>query len=515
MGFVPYQVDYSAQNTAKTLGFTKKKVAFKFGFANPQSLRSGATGAACRGSEHELVFLWSLKSGKRQLFLDGRDVHFSESGQNGWTADRAWQHAFTMKDATGTYRVHFISQPKNPDLPDSKPFDMRVAGVSYFAFNRIFQLGTPTMIVRENNRDGGSPRHRSGRDSPMTPEERRLVAAAKVESLRDMQKQQQTSSRRSPSPEAPPKLPREEPNLLSFDDPTPPPPPPAAMVGSGGYNQFASSVTLDASFTAPPNQQAPSPYGQPGPYGQPPAPYGGGYDRQPSYGQSTSMAQLPYGQAPPPQQQQSYSSYGSSFPGMTPAPVPYSDPSSSLALAPYQAPTVSTEPAPSPYAMPLSTPTSSYASNYQQQQQQPPQPSFASPGGQSYVSYGSAPSFAQPPSQQPQPQFATPSAVSSPPSTYGDVGGYSSMPPQPPAPMPMQSTASGGGSYYGAPQPQPPAPMQQPGSFYAPPAPAPAPYGDMSASQYYAGNASAQQLPPQPQQPYGGGGGYPQQYPSY
>ena len=81
--FVPYQVDYSVKNVSKMVGFSKKRVTFKFGFANPKSLAEGLTGPACRGSEHELVFIWSLTSGKRQLLLDNKDMHFSESGQNG------------------------------------------------------------------------------------------------------------------------------------------------------------------------------------------------------------------------------------------------------------------------------------------------------------------------------------------------------------------------------------------------------------------------------------------------
>jgi hypothetical protein len=67
--FIPYQIDYSVQNTAKTLGFSKKKVLFKFGFANEKSVQSGLTGPACRGSEHELLFIWSLNSVSLVVFF--------------------------------------------------------------------------------------------------------------------------------------------------------------------------------------------------------------------------------------------------------------------------------------------------------------------------------------------------------------------------------------------------------------------------------------------------------------
>ena len=83
--YVPYQVDYKVENKAKSLGFSKKKVVFKFGIANNQAIQEGMVGSGCRGSEHEVIFIWSLKSGKRQIIADNKEVHFSESGQNGWT----------------------------------------------------------------------------------------------------------------------------------------------------------------------------------------------------------------------------------------------------------------------------------------------------------------------------------------------------------------------------------------------------------------------------------------------
>ena len=168
---------------------SKKKITFKFGFANRQAVDEGLVGAHCRGSEHEVTFTWSLNSGKRHVTLDGRDVHFSNSGQNGWTNDRTWQHVFSLKvpSYTGTFRCHLISQPA-PQGSNIRPFDLRVGGVSLFKFNQIFQLGTPRMVIRK---PGGSRAiYDSPDDEPMTSEERRMLAAAKVESMNEYRKQQ-------------------------------------------------------------------------------------------------------------------------------------------------------------------------------------------------------------------------------------------------------------------------------------------------------------------------------------
>ena len=436
--FIPYQVDHSVQNAAKTLGFSKKRISFKFGFASPQALQEGKTGAQCRGSEHELIFVWSLKTGKRQLYLDGKDVHFSESGQNGWTTDRMWQHAFTMRDVTGNYRVHFVSQPKDPNMPDIKPFDMRVAGASYFTFNKIYELGTPAMRVRENRRDQTSG-GRYGRESPVTPEERQQIAAAKAASLRDFERRRQAER---PPPQQQqqqqPQMQREEENLLNFDDdPTPAPPqqqPPAQIAGAGyaGSQPFMSNISMDSAI----DSQNSSQYGSGGGYGQPPPAAPGQYGT-PGYA---------YGQAPPAQygqQQQPQSSYDQGFTAAPPmlqsttsssfGQDQASTTSSSGALTPYQAP--AGQPAPSPYAYQVQqtapptyqTSSGSFgASDFQQQ--------LGSPSAQSYASYGSAPSFAQPP----RPPVPAPAPTGYPPQ-------------QPSYGYPPQAPASGGG--YGAPPP--------------------------------------------------------------
>jgi hypothetical protein len=417
--FIPYQVDFSVKNTAKVVGFSKKKVIFKFGFANEDACRDNQTGAQCRGSEHELIFVWSLASGKRNLFVDGKEVHYSESGLNGWTQDRSWQHAFNLKVGDNRHRVHFISQPKNPDMPEVQPFDLRVNGVSYFQFNKIFELGSSRMRIRDMEPPRiGRGYGENGRDSPMSPEERRAVAAAKVESLRELRDQ---SIRPSLSQEQKPMV-REE-NLLSFDDE---PPMPVQQPNPSNL-PYASSITMDSTLDSPhgysnggfagqfgnppPPQYNPGAYGQAVPpppqaygYGQPqaaPNAFGtSGYGQQPGFAQHSSQQQT-YGQP------STWSTDASS--------------ASSSALTAYQPPAANT-PAPSPYALNVNTSLPPLPQQQQQQQaygntnaiyhQQSSVAAVASmnnqqnlsPSVQSYGSYGSAPSFAQPPPSPAQQQ---------------------------------------------------------------------------------------------------------------
>mmetsp|Transcript_24019 Transcript_24019/g.56696 ORF Transcript_24019/g.56696 Transcript_24019/m.56696 type:complete len:349 (+) Transcript_24019:315-1361(+) len=284
--FSPYQIDYSVKNASKTFGFSKKRVTFKFGIANPPAVASGALGASCRGSEHEIIFIWSLNSGKRQILCDGKDVHYSETGQNGWTADQVFQHQFEVRVAglAGPLRAHLITQPANRDVPHIKPFDLRLNGISYFAMPQIYQLGTPQTIVRpvkgkpkmhhlRGQGYGGNSRNED--DAHLSPAEKQAIAAAKLASMQDLNR----SGNAAPAVVD---------DLISFDAPAPGPVPP-------------------------------NPYGQPPPpmqpqynnysLGAPPAPQGG------------------YGY-PPPQQQMQQSQQGAFYGGQpshaqAPAPGAY------------------------------------------------------------------------------------------------------------------------------------------------------------------------------------------------
>mmetsp|Transcript_24662 Transcript_24662/g.52223 ORF Transcript_24662/g.52223 Transcript_24662/m.52223 type:complete len:386 (-) Transcript_24662:580-1737(-) len=365
--FSPYQIDYSVKNTSKTFGFSKKRITFKFGIANPPAVANGGKGAACRGSEHEVIFTWSLNSGKRQILLDGKDVHFSETGQNGWTADQVFQHHFHVRvpGLSGPLRAHLITQPANKDVPHIKPFDLRINGVTYFAMPKIFELGGPQMIVRpvqgKAKSSGGYPNGGGGGqyggrgnndDAHLSPAEREAIAAAKLASMQDLNR----------------------PNN-----------------GMGGMSSHAPpAVVADLiSFDAPPSAPAPMPYGQQQPPqqmqygnyslgGQQPAPYDA---RQTSV--STLGSNVSYGQPSPPQQQPG----GGGFFGQPQQQQQQQPPGSFYGQQP------------PPALTPSSTPGPSFAPHQIAAMASPSNQSIAS-----YQSYGSAPSFAQPPQQQQQQQ---------------------------------------------------------------------------------------------------------------
>ena len=392
MSIIPYQIDYSVQNTAKTIGFSKKRIVFKFGFANRRVMEGeGTTGAECRGSEHEIVFLWSLKSGKRQLFVNGKEIHYSISHMNGWTNDTSWQHIFTLTDQQQRYRLHFITQPSktsnnnesNQPIAANRPFDLKVNNLSYFSFNPIYQLGTPRMIAGPPlNQQQNQNRFRS--DSPMSPEERQQLAMAKLASLQDIAQQQNTNhSTETPvaKESAPPQQQQQQQDdlLISFDDedrkdlaaaaaatvpleqsmtsitgfPT------SFITTTTGTNHpyHASSITLDQHF--PLNSSSATDVGNN--YAMPINEFN---RQQPGSYYTNNSTTNPYASTQPSYTGGSTNPYTNSSNNNNPYYNPSTTTSSGTALTPYQPPTAA--------AVGVVPPQSSSSNPYSQQQYYPP-----------------------------------------------------------------------------------------------------------------------------------------------
>ena len=397
MSFIPYQIDYQVTGTGKTLGVTKKRIIFKFGFANRKALSDGLSGSGCRGSEHEVVLIMSLASGKRNVVLDGREVHFSQ-GAN-W--DRTFDFPFSIRvPGAGSVHARLIAD----SAPGAKPFDFLINGMSYFHFSKIYELGTPKMRVGQLPEQRGYGAYNDNDELAAPPEERRLIAQAKLESLRELRAQKEREQH--PLPDAEPKqMDREEENLINFDDDLDNPPP--QVPAQTGMMYHASSITLDPALQSP---SFPS--------------------TGPAYQNSTAPAYQNYSFNTPQQTSPTaaqYYGYGGGAPTSS-GTTQYSEYSQPQSGAPTSSMlTHYSQPAPAPYTpspYAQAPPSASYSSQQSQPAYGYPQQSFqAAPAPtfedtqmafgtpspapqqqqqyattpQSQASYGSAPAFAQPP----------------------------------------------------------------------------------------------------------------------
>lgn len=134
----PYQINYRAKRCGKTITASKRRIIFQFGFSSASAIASGKTAVDCRGEEHDVVLIWSHMSGKRELFMDGRQVHTSKGAMG--------NSEFMFSWALGNHILKIIA--RGVGEANSRQFDLELDGMSYFAFKQIYQLGDASGVRR-------------------------------------------------------------------------------------------------------------------------------------------------------------------------------------------------------------------------------------------------------------------------------------------------------------------------------------------------------------------------------
>lgn len=134
----PYQINYRAKRAGKRISATKRRVTFQFGFSSPSAIASGREGLQCRGEEHEVVLVWSHVTGKRQLFMDGREIHMSKAARGNTRFEYSW-------GIQGGHVMRIVANGTPPNgrerAMNQRQFDMELDGMSFFEFCKIFELG--------------------------------------------------------------------------------------------------------------------------------------------------------------------------------------------------------------------------------------------------------------------------------------------------------------------------------------------------------------------------------------
>eukprot|EP00814_Leptocylindrus_danicus_P001131 CAMPEP_0116029254 /NCGR_PEP_ID=MMETSP0321-20121206/16030_1 /TAXON_ID=163516 /ORGANISM="Leptocylindrus danicus var. danicus, Strain B650" /LENGTH=525 /DNA_ID=CAMNT_0003503595 /DNA_START=21 /DNA_END=1598 /DNA_ORIENTATION=- len=285
-----YQIDFSAVAAGKRVASTKRRVRWRFGFANAAALEAGKTGMECRGEEHDITLVWSITSGKRLVLADGHEVHFSNNRSS------IFEFSWTMK---GNHVLKVIAHASPPlsEKPGFRQYDFFINGQSFFSMPKMYRLGMKGPA--ESNRAsahqyagfaGGysSGANSGGNYQAAAP---RTVSQEDADMQRAIQASLMDQKNYTAQPGASAQHKEEIADLLDFgfDDPAPAPaltsptnalaPAPAAPKFDDFYpSNFAPSAAAPApAFAAPPAQPAPVPQ-------QPPvAPYGGA---QPGYVES-------------------------------------------------------------------------------------------------------------------------------------------------------------------------------------------------------------------------------------
>jgi hypothetical protein len=128
----------------------------RFGYANEKALSDGLTGTDCRGEEHDVTIVWSITSGKRQISMDGREIHYSTNRAS--ILDFSWS-------TQGNHIIKVICHAAPPlqATPGFRQYDLLIDGQSFFNMPKMFQLGVRGLV-------GNIPNHiPGGYGNPVSP----------------------------------------------------------------------------------------------------------------------------------------------------------------------------------------------------------------------------------------------------------------------------------------------------------------------------------------------------------
>ena len=145
---IPYQIEFASNMTGRHIGFTKRRIRFKFGFAHIASVLEGKGGPECRGIEMEVQLVWSVTGGKFAVFFNLQQMH--QSTNKGMTSKV--DHTFVVPEGVfpGGHLIHISGQQMGSSQEGHK-FNLKFNGQSFFDFLKLYELGSPAM----HNRYGG------------------------------------------------------------------------------------------------------------------------------------------------------------------------------------------------------------------------------------------------------------------------------------------------------------------------------------------------------------------------
>jgi hypothetical protein len=131
-----YQIDCQMTKKGKTFAATKRRVCWRFGFANREAVEAGLTGTDCRGEEHEVVLVHSITSGKQLVLADGHEVHWSKSRRMFDKFECSWEMA-------GGHQLSVVAHASAPlfEKPGFRQFDLQIDGISFWDMPKMFTLG--------------------------------------------------------------------------------------------------------------------------------------------------------------------------------------------------------------------------------------------------------------------------------------------------------------------------------------------------------------------------------------
>jgi hypothetical protein len=132
-----YQIDCCNAASGKTVCATKRRVRWRFGTTNQSALENGAVGVECRGRESDILFSWSITSGKRMIVQDNKEVHYSQ----GKRAEGKFSFVWSADGRMFTLVAYAAPPVQKTHRMCGKQFLLLIDNIPFDSLPRMYELG--------------------------------------------------------------------------------------------------------------------------------------------------------------------------------------------------------------------------------------------------------------------------------------------------------------------------------------------------------------------------------------
>jgi hypothetical protein len=158
---IPYKVDFSTSSVGKYIKQSKRKCTWKFGFAHIPSIESGKSDVECRGKEMELTLIWSVTSGRHELYLNNKLIHVDPSHGH-LVVEKQFEHTFYVSEAVlkGSHIIKVAAYALGiGSHSGGNQFSMSFDGQEYNNFCPMYDLGSESMKAKYSSLFQKEPTH--------------------------------------------------------------------------------------------------------------------------------------------------------------------------------------------------------------------------------------------------------------------------------------------------------------------------------------------------------------------
>jgi len=162
--FRSYRIGFSRSHTGRYLPSSKRRISWSFGLANLEAIKYGCEGHDCRGTENEVVVVWSIRSGKTRLWWNNSDVTHLVPCERGHTSGASCDADLDLSSGTntttspimfvefswrcGTGQMIRIRCHSNPPPDGSRQYELFIDGQPFSSLPTISDLGSQEYVNR-------------------------------------------------------------------------------------------------------------------------------------------------------------------------------------------------------------------------------------------------------------------------------------------------------------------------------------------------------------------------------